>query len=118
MLCESTQVHDIPVIEGKSLTETVVESLNDMFCYGVEADPVCVTRLTEGRRRLAMTTIRAQQYANNRSLCFQAYCNQCLKVQEKTRRKWTRIKLTRSIYMIIPRNCVFLQTEKFDLAMK
>ena len=36
---ENIRIHNLPVIEGKSLTEVVVHTLNDMFSYGAEADP-------------------------------------------------------------------------------
>ena len=36
---ENIRVHNLPVVEGKSLTENVVDTLNDMFSHGAEADP-------------------------------------------------------------------------------
>ena len=36
---ENIRIHNLPVVQGKSLTENVVETLNDMFSHGAEADP-------------------------------------------------------------------------------
>ena len=36
---ENVRIHNLPVVEGQTLTETVVETLNDMFNHGAEADP-------------------------------------------------------------------------------
>ena len=36
---ENVRIHNLPVVEGQTLTETYVETLNDMFNHGAEADP-------------------------------------------------------------------------------
>ena len=36
---ENVRIHNLPVVEGQTLTETVFETLNDMFNHGAEADP-------------------------------------------------------------------------------
>ena len=37
--CENIRIHNLPRVEGKSLLENVVGTLNYMFCYGAENDP-------------------------------------------------------------------------------
>ena len=36
---ENVRIHNLSVVEGQTLTETVVETLNDIFNPGAEADP-------------------------------------------------------------------------------
>ncbi|MEW8544340.1 MAG: hypothetical protein AB2693_12470 [Candidatus Thiodiazotropha sp.] len=36
---ENIRIHNLPVVEGKSLLSNVVDTLNDMFSYGAEEDP-------------------------------------------------------------------------------
>lgn len=36
---ENIRIHNLPVVDGKSLLSNVVDTLNDMFSYGAEGDP-------------------------------------------------------------------------------
>lgn len=36
---ENIRIHNLPVVDGKSLLSNVVDTLNDMFRYGAEGDP-------------------------------------------------------------------------------